>query len=147
PGTLFLIAGGLKAGIDFTGGSELTLRFKNVHPSTTVEDQIRRAVTENAKLSQVEVVSSTPFGGGTSSDARYLVRIPNIGNDPQKLAAIEAPLYQLYGCGKLVTQSGGSYKVPLPACQNVVLEQRTDVGPTIGQQIRNRAAIAVLIAA
>jgi preprotein translocase subunit SecF len=146
PGVIFLAAGGLKAGIDFTGGTELTMRFPHVQPSTTLENQLRDAVLKNAKLSQVEVVSATPFGGSTSSGARYLVRIPDIGNNEQALAAIEAPLYKHYGCGKLVTTTGGQYKVPLPACSSVVLDSRTDVGPTIGQAIRNRAATAVVIA-
>jgi preprotein translocase subunit SecF len=91
PGVIFLLAGGLKAGIDFTGGTELTVRLPHVQPSTTLENEIRDAVLKNAKLSQVEVVSSTPFGGGTSSGARYLIRIPNISNNDQALAAILAP--------------------------------------------------------
>lgn len=146
PGVIFLATGGLKAGIDFTGGTELTLRIKHVQPNTTVENRIHDAVVKNANLSQVEIVSAAPFGGSTSNDARYLVRIPNIGNDEQALAAILAPLYQQYGCASLVTKVSGHYRVPLPACQNVILEQRSDVGPTIGQQIRNRAAVAVLVA-
>jgi preprotein translocase subunit SecF len=146
PGAIFLITGGLKAGIDFTGGTELTIRFKNVQPSTTLEDRLR-AAAKNAKLDQAEVISATPFGGGTSSDARYLLRIPDIGNSEAKLAAILAPLYQEYGCGSLVkTISPGVYKAPLPPCSKVVLELRNDVGPTIGAAIRQRATIAVLIA-
>ncbi len=146
PGTIFLVTGGLKAGIDFTGGTELTLRFKNVQASTTLENQLR-AAAKNAKLDQAEVISATPFGGGTTSDARYLLRIPDIGNSEAKLAAVLAPLYQEYGCASLVkTISPGVYKTPLPDCSKVVLEQRSDVGPTIGAQIRQRATIAVLIA-
>lgn len=147
PGLLFLITGGLKAGIDFNGGTELTLRFSHVQPSTTVETQLR-AAAKNAGLAEAEVISATPFGGGNTTDAHYLLRIPNIGNNEQKLAAVLAPLYQQYGCGSLVkTVSPGVYKAPLASCSNVVLEQRNDVGPTIGAQIRQRATYAVVIAA
>jgi preprotein translocase subunit SecF len=147
PGVVFLATGGLKAGIDFTGGTELTLRFRHVQPSITLEDRLR-AAAKNAKLNEAEVISATPFGGGNTTDARYLLRIPNIGNSEQKLAAILAPLYQQYGCGSLVKfASPGIYRTPLADCSNVVLEQRNDVGPTIGAQIRQRAAYAVVIAA
>src|SRR5579871_2953437 len=83
PGAIFLIAGGLKAGIDFTGGTELTLNFPHVKPSTTLENQISDAALKNAKLSQVEIVSASPFGGTTNSGAQYLVRVPDISNNDQ----------------------------------------------------------------
>ncbi|HVC81697.1 MAG TPA: protein translocase subunit SecF [Chloroflexota bacterium] len=147
PGTLFLIGGGLKGGIDFVGGSELTFQFPHHAPSSTIQTQLINAAKNNAKLNEAEVISATPFGGGTAT-ANYLLRIPNIGNDPQKLAQIEAALYSEYGCGNLARPlPDGSYKVPLAKCGNVVLTQENDVGPTIGAQIKNRAVQAVLIAA
>ncbi len=147
PGTLFLLAGGLKGGIDFTGGTELTFVFPHQQATTTLENQLRNAATKSAKLAEAEVVSATPFGGGSSNEARYLLRIPNIGDNPQALKHIEAALYQAHGCGSLVTSAVmANSTAPLPACKNVVLELRNDVGPTIGQQIRNRATYAVLIA-
>ena len=45
-----------------------------------LEDQIRSAVLSNAKLSEAEVVSSTPLGGAGNGGAHYLVRIPFIGD-------------------------------------------------------------------
>jgi preprotein translocase subunit SecF len=147
PGTLFLIGGGLRGGIDFVGGTELTFRFPNLAPSAAIQSQLLSAAKNGAKLNEAEVISATPFGGGSSS-ANYLLRIPNIGNDPQKLALIEAPLYRAYGCGSLAKPlPDGTFRVPLPKCGNVVLEQENDVGPTIGAQIKNRAVQAVLIAA
>jgi preprotein translocase subunit SecF len=148
PGVIFLLLGGLKAGIDFTGGTELTFQFKGQHPSATLDSQLRNAALVSAKLNEAEVVSASPFGGASSSNATYLLRIPNIGNDEQKLAAIEAPLYRAYGCANVVKQNpDGTYVTPLPQCSNVVLQLRNDVGPTIGQQIRSRAVIAVIVAA
>ncbi len=148
PGFAFFLAGGLKLGIDFTGGTELTLRFSTVQASAHLEDQIRSAVISGAKLSEAEVISSTPLGGAANNGAHYLVRIPFIGDSPQKLAAVLAPLYREYGCGSLVkTTAPGLYKVPLPTCKNLALEQETDVGGAIGSQIRSRAATAVVIAA
>ncbi len=148
PGFIFFLAGGLKLGIDFTGGTELTLQFSSTPASAHLEDQIRNAVLTNAKLSEAEVVSSTPLGGAGGTGAHYLVRIPFIGDSPQKLAAVLAPLYQEYGCGSLVKTVGhGQYKVPLPTCKNITLQQETDVGGAIGSQIRSRAATAVVIAA
>ena len=113
-----------------------------------LENQISSAVLSNAKLSEAEVVSSTPLGGAGSGGAHYLVRIPFIGDSPQKLAAVLAPLYQEYGCASLVKTAGhGQYQTPLPNCKNVVLEQETDVGGAIGSQIRSRAVTAVIVAA
>lgn len=147
PGLIFLIGGGLKGGIDFVGGTELTFRFPHHPPSSTIQSQLISAAKTSAKLSEAEVISATPFGGGTG-DAHYLLRIPNIGNSPQKLAEIQAPLYRAYGCANLAKPTAsGTYITPLPKCANVVLEQENDVGPTIGAQIRNRAVQAVIIAA
>jgi len=148
PGAIFLAAGGLKAGIDFTGGTELTFSFPGTPASATLEKQLRDAATKNAKLSEAEVVAATRIGGQASGSARYLVRIPFIGNDPQKLAQLEAPLYTAYGCGTtLVHLQGDLLRVPLPKCPKVSLDEQNDVGPTIGAQIRSRATYAVVVAA
>jgi preprotein translocase SecF subunit len=142
------LLGGLKAGIDFTGGTELTFLFKGQHSGAILDSRLRNAALVSAKLGEAEVVSATPFGGANAANANYLLRIPNIGNDEQKLAEIEAPLYRDYGCGNLVKQyPNGSYITPLPICSTVVLQLRNDVGPTIGQQIRSRAVEAVIVAA
>ncbi len=147
PGTVFLIGGGLKGGIDFTGGTELTFQFTGHGASSAIQNQLTDAAKNSAKLSEAEVLSATPLGGG-SKDANYLLRIPNIGNSPQKLAAIQAPLYRAYGCASLVkTNKDGSYVTPLAKCANVILESESDVGPTIGAQIRSRAEQAVVVAA
>jgi preprotein translocase subunit SecF len=147
PGTIFLIGGGLKGGIDFTGGTELTFRFPGHGASSVIQNQLSDAATKSAKLSEADVLSATPLGGGGTKDANYLLRIPNIGNSPQKLAAIQDPLYRAYGCANLVkTNPSGSYIVPLAKCPNVILQQENDVGPTIGAQIRTRAEQAVVVA-
>src|SRR5260370_23090674 len=122
PGVIFLLAGGLKGGIDFTGGTELTFRFPHHQASTTLEDQLRNAATKSAKLAEAEVVSATPFGGGSSSHARYLPRIPNISDNPQALKQIEAALYQAHGCGSLVTPAVMANTTPArPACKTLLL--------------------------
>ena len=147
PGAIFFVSGGLKLGIDFTGGTELTLVFPHQQTTSALEDQIKAAALNSAKLNEAEVVSSTPLGGATTSGAHILLRIPNIGDSPQALAAIEAPLYRANGCGNLVQEpSPGIYKTPLPACKNVVLDSENDVGGEISSQIRTRALDAVLIA-
>ena len=152
PGTLFLISGGLKLGIEFNGGSELTLRFPGQVASNTLEDNLRNAALKSAKLDQAEVVGTSLINGSNKDGARYLLRVPDIGNDEQKLALILAPLYKQYGgsasCDRLVrTDSAGKLVTPLGNCPKVVLEQFNTVGPSIGAQIRQRAAVAVLIAA
>jgi preprotein translocase subunit SecF len=147
PGAIFFAMGGLKLGIDFSGGTELTFVFPHQQSSTALQDQIKSAALQGAKLNEAEVVSSTPFGGAASSGAHFLLRVPNIGDQPQKLAAIEATLYREYGCGNLVKEpSPGVYKTPLPDCKNVVLDGENDVGGAISSQIRTRAFDAVLIA-
>jgi preprotein translocase subunit SecF len=148
PGLVFFAGGGLKLGIDFSGGTELTLQFHGSAASVALENQIRSAVTKSAKLNEAEVISATPLGGAATGGAHYLVRIPFIGDQPQKLAAVLAPLYRAHGCASAVTEiKPGQFKTPMPACKNVVLEQETDIGGALGSQIRQRAATAVVIAA
>ena len=152
PGTLFLISGGLKLGIEFNGGSELTLRFPGQVAGNALEDNLRNAALKSAKLDQAEVIGTSLINGSNKDGARYLLRVPDIGNDEQKLAQILAPLYKQYGasagCDRLVRTNGvGKLITPLGNCPKVVLEQFNTVGPSIGAQIRQRAAFAVLIAA
>lgn len=148
PGLIFLASGGLKLGIDFVGGTELTFHFPGQAANTTLESRLRNAVTQSAKLSEVEVVSTSAVTGGNGGGARYLLRVPNIGNNAQALANLEAPLYRDYGCASLVkTLPSGQVVAPLPTCKNVVLEQENDVSGSIGSQVQQRAIIAVVIAA
>lgn len=148
PGVIFLIDGGLKLGIDFKGGTELTFHYPGTPASAALETLQRNAVLQSAKLDEVEIISTSAVTGGNSGGARYLLRVPNIGNNPQKLAEIEAPLYRAYGCGNLVkTNANGTVVTPLPACKNVVLETENDVSGSIGGQVQQRAVIAVIVAA
>ena len=148
PGLLFLITGGLKLGIDFKGGTELTLHFPGQSANASLETQLRNAVTKSAKLNEVELVSTSAVTGGNTGGARYLLRVPNIGNDPTSLALIEAPLYKAYGCAALVKyDKSGGIVTPLPTCKNVVLETENDVSGSIGSQVQQSAIKAVIIAA
>lgn len=148
PGFFFLLTGGLQLGIDFKGGTELTFHFPGKTASNTMQSQLRSAVLQSAKLNDVQVVSTSAVTGGNGGGARYLLRVPNIGNSPEKLALIEAPLYRDYGCADLVkVNKAGTVLAPLPHCKNVVLETENDVSGTIGSQVQQRAVIAVIVAA
>jgi preprotein translocase subunit SecF len=92
-------------------------------------------------------VGTSLINGGAGSGARYLLRVPNIGNQPEKLAQLLAPLYQANGCGNLVRHlPGGGIAAPLPNCPRVILEQESDISGTIGQQVQQRAILAVVVA-
>jgi preprotein translocase subunit SecF len=148
PGLFFLLTGGLQLGIDFKGGTELTFHFPGQAASSKLQSELRNAVLKSAKLNDVEIVSTSAVTGGNGGGARYLLRVPNIGNSPEKLALIEAPLYQAYGCANLVKLSkAGTVLAPLPHCKNVVLETENDVSGSIGSQVQQRAVIAVIVAA
>ena len=148
PGVAFLVTGGLKLGIDFKGGTELTFHFPGQAAGNKLETALRNAVLKSARLDEVELVSTSAVTGGNGGGARYLLRVPNIGNSPGALAAIEAPLYQAYGCGNLVKHSqSGALITPLATCKNVVLETESDVSGSIGSQVQQRAILAVVVAA
>jgi hypothetical protein len=123
------VLGGLAAWIDFPGGTELSFIFPHRQADASLENQVQSAAQRSAKLSGAEVASSISLGNAGTIGAHMLLRVPSIGTLPQKLAAIESPLYQAFGCGTLVHEpSPGVYATPLPLCQNVILTVEEDLG-------------------
>lgn len=69
PAIIFLFLGGLKPGIDFTGGSELELRITNAH-------NIEEALQAQAEVEQLDLVGVVP-----AEDSHYLLRFSDLSQE------------------------------------------------------------------
>ena len=128
PGVIFMLLGGLKPGIDFTGGTELTvLMAKGVHTSAGTVGGVVGAVTYNGKTilsdNQAQQVNDSNY----PSQQEYLIRMPNIGDKVSLQNDLLAALHKKYGA----VQSLGF----------------NSVGGTIGADTTTRAIQAVVVAA
>lgn len=117
PGLISLMFSGLKLGIDFTGGTLWEIRFEQPTTSAQIETALRDAGIEHAIVQR----------SGPASEETYLIRIPEVREGSAEKAAIVAALNATAG----------------PFTE---LEFST-VGGAVSTQIRNRAIIAVAIAA
>lgn len=118
-GVIAMVAkGGLRLGIDFTGGTEVHVRFaKPVHA-----DEVRKA-TEAAKLGEPTVQQI-----GQPGDNEYLVRVSTLGEaKASPAAAIVASLKQTFGEGSFT-----------------VLREDA-VGPRAGKDLRAQGLYAILL--
>src|SRR3989338_7235069 len=107
---VFIALGGLKLGIDFTGGSKLSIRFDS-RPEVTVLS----AALETIEIGGVQVQPS--------GDNLVILKTPHLDNE-QKNKILE----------KLRTDFG------------TVEEQSFEsVGPTIGQELRSKAILAIIV--
>jgi preprotein translocase subunit SecF len=119
PGTIFLITSGLRLGVDFTGGTELTISI----PKSGQSDQISALVGPIA--GGVNFTQSI-LKKGCPTDCEYLVRTKELTQ--KQIAAINSKV-------------DGQY----PGAKGVV--QHTSVSGTVASQLTQQAIIAVLAAA
>ena len=129
PGLVFIGLGGLKPGIDFTGGTELTVLMpKGVHPALGAVESVVRAVPypghpgylDDSQVQQVQVQ-------GQANQYGYLIRTRDIGANVTVQKSLIAALKAKYG--------------------NVQTQGFQSVGGTIGAQTTTRAIQAVIVAA
>lgn len=107
---------GLRFGIDFAGGTELAVQLNSANKVS----EIREAIDE-AKLDGSEIKS---YGEAN----QYLIRIPatSYTSDPSN-AVIDA------------------IKKAIPG-ENVVMLKKDSIGPKVGEELRNKALLAVILA-
>lgn len=117
PGMIFLLLGGLKPGIDFTGGSLLEVRFESgVAPSPDSVIALYNAAGFNDTKVQ------------TSSSDLLIIRSKDM-TDTQKGELVKSMEAQ-FGNGQAVT-----------------IQRFDSVGPAVGQEVATQAGIAVAAAA
>src|SRR5437763_17013147 len=99
PGLIFLGLGGLKPGIDFTGGTELTVLMpRGVHPAAGAVDSVVRSVSypghpgylDDSQVQQVQVQ-------GQANQLGYLMRTRDIGANVAVQKSVIAALKARYG--------------------------------------------------
>jgi preprotein translocase subunit SecF len=118
PGIVFLLVGGLRLGIDFTGGTIWEIKF--VQPTKAIESQEARDVF--VALGYDEVAVQTAAGDV------LLVRLRELKDASPEKNALTQALEAQYG----------------PIDQKA--SQLQSVGPTVGASISQRAIIAVALA-
>lgn len=122
--SLALPSRGLKLGLDFKGG---TLLERGLYQTVT-SDQIRQAITPVAptlKDALIQLESRPPEIGDTSAPTTIvLIRTETLTND--QVNAVDAALQKTFG--------------------KVDVRQSQSIGPTIGQELRQNAVVAIFVA-
>ncbi|HEX5506086.1 MAG TPA: protein translocase subunit SecF [Thermomicrobiales bacterium] len=118
PGLIFIGLGGLKLGIDFTGGTIWQVKFQ--HPTQEIEPLVAKGVLTANGYGDAQVQTA-----GTDS---IIVRMKELKEGSPEKAKLEAALAQVYGP---VDERGS---------------QLQTVGPTVGATISERAIEAVAAA-
>src|SRR5919202_5559170 len=99
PGLVFIGLGGLKPGVDFTGGTELTVLMpKGVHPALSAVESVVRSVPcpghpgymDDSQVQQVQVQ-------GQAHQQGYLIRTRDIGANVAVQKSLIAALKAKYG--------------------------------------------------
>jgi len=118
PGTISLVTAGLRLGIDFTGGTEITLRLPAANQSAQL-DSVIKSLTGNVNFVQPLITSGCP------TDCRYIARTKTLPHAEylKVLAAVQSRW---------------------PGSQ--ALSQQT-TSATIASQLTQQAIIAVAVAA
>src|SRR5256714_2601326 len=128
PGLVFIGLGGLKPGIDFTGGTELTGQMPSrVHPTVAAVESVVRSVPypgppgylDDSQGQEVQVQ-------GAGNRQGFLIRTRDIGANVAVQKSLIAALEKHYG--------------------NVQTQGFQSVGSTIGAQTTTRAIQAVVVA-
>src|SRR5947207_6414580 len=128
PGLVFIGLGGLKPGIDFTGGTELTVSMpRNAHATVGAVESIVRSVSYKGQAgyldeNQVQQVQVQ----GAANRQGFLIRTRDIGANVAVQKSLIAALEKHYG--------------------NVQTQGFQSVGSTIGAQTTTRAIQAVVVA-
>ncbi|HET8626366.1 MAG TPA: protein translocase subunit SecF [Thermomicrobiales bacterium] len=119
PGLIFIGLGGLKLGIDFTGGTIWQVKFQ--HPTQQIEPLVAKSVLAANGYGDAQVQ--------TAGNDSIIVRMKELKEGSPEKAKLEAALAQEYGP---VDEQGS---------------QLQTVGPTVGATISERAVEAVAAAA
>ena len=136
PGIIFMALGGLKPGIDFTGGSEVTVLMpRGVSASTGAIESVVKTVSytnpqgKQASIqdTQAQLVTDKQY----PNQQEYLIRVPDIGSDVTAQHNLLVALQHKYD------NKSGSVKEL----------QFNSVGGTIGSDTTTRAIQAVIAAA
>jgi preprotein translocase subunit SecF len=111
PGIIIIATGGLKLGIDFSGGSLIRVAFNEQKPSV---QQIEEALTNQ----DLGTIKAQPLG-----ENEMTIRLKNIDNDRYQEILL------------LLNEKFGS------------VEEKSfeSIGPTIGEELRKKAIIAIIL--
>ena len=120
--------GGLYYDIDFKGGTNVDVRFKESHGT----DDIRKALsTQGLGKSEIQASGSAALGSGTSNEFLIFVE-QKAGNEEQALDASKAQVLAALNA----TYGAGSFEV-----RNAEI-----VGPKVGAELRRQAVLVTLYA-
>ena len=112
PSVIAILLGGLKLGIDFTGGSLIRVDFVDNQPTVVeMEESL-------AKVEDLGVVRAQPYG-----DTEMTLRLKNIDNDTFQ---------------EILTTLREDY---------TTVEEKSfeSIGPTIGQELKEKAIVAMIL--
>lgn len=118
PGFLSLIIHGLNLGIDFTGGSSWQVQFDREVSTESIQSVLTANGRPESAVQQI----------GKTSDHTYLIRLKELNEGSAEKGQLEQAL------GKLGTL-------------NPKAEELNTVGASVGTSIRNRALLAIALAA
>ena len=133
PGLIFMALGGLKPGIDFTGGSELTVVMPpRVSTSANAVESIVKSVPYNGKATLDETQAQRVLDDRSyPNQQEYIIRTRDIGARTDVQQNILAKLGAAYNTKTGSVKSIGFFTV----------------GSTVGSDTTSRAALAVFFAA
>jgi len=133
PGLIFMALGGLKPGIDFTGGSELTVVLPpRVSTSANAVESIVKSVPYNGKATLDETQAQRVLDDRSyPGQQEYIIRTRDIGarTDVQQ---------------NILTKLGAAYNTKTGSVKSIGF---FTVGSTVGSDTTSRAALAVFFAA
>jgi len=132
PGLIFIGLGGLKPGIDFRGGTQITVVMpKGVNPTTAAVVSVVRSVTYTNSAGKKVLFDDVEAQGVTDpaykGQQEFLIRVPDIGSDVVAQQNLLSALKNKWG--------------------NVKQVSLDSVSGTVGADTTNRAIQAVIAAA
>ncbi|HZS86986.1 MAG TPA: protein translocase subunit SecF [Chloroflexota bacterium] len=132
PGLIFIALGGLKPGIDFQGGTQITVVMpKGANPTTAAVVSVVRTVTYTNSAGKKVLFDDVEAQGVTDpaykGQQEFLIRVPDIGSDVVAQQNLLSALKKQWGDVKQVSLDS--------------------VSGTVGADTTNRAIQAVIAAA
>ena len=119
PGLISLILFGVRLGIDFTGGTQWTLRFDRPVEGEEIRSALAESGYENSIVQRVQLP-------GEDDEQTYQIRMREVTEGSPEKEALEADLERRLG--------------------PFVEREFSTVGGAVGNEIRNRAILAVVVA-